>query len=250
MPHTHEGGVSHEHEGGDLTHDHRTAAYDRDPDVAGPAGPVVERERDYDRTVAPRRTEPHVHDRDYPAGYVYGVRGGFSLGSILTGMAVALGAMLLLAALIGGIVAAAGLMDGTVPTTEEVTQLGWGAAIGLIVAQFVAYVWGGYTAGRMARGSGWLNGLLVPVAAIVFVVLIGALVRAMGAEAGVDVAYGTTRFPLGLEAEEFAQMGAVAGIGSLIAMFVGAILGGIMGARWHDKLEATHGIEEPHLRAA
>ena len=238
MPHTHEGGLTHEHEGGDVTHEHATTSYDRGRTVATP----------------PYRTDRDVVDRDHvdddvSRGYVYGVRGGFSLGSILTGMAVALGAMLLLAALIGGIVVATGLMDGGA-TADQVTQLGWGAAIGLIVAQFLAYVWGGYTAGRMARGAGWLNGLLVPIAAILFVVLIGAIVRAMGADTGVVVAYGDRAFPLGVDADEFAQIGAVAGIGSLVAMFIGGLLGGVLGARWHDKLEATHGVGEPHLRAA
>jgi hypothetical protein len=157
--------------------------------------------------------------------------------------------MLLLTALIGGIVAAAGFDGGT--TGDEAVQFGWGAAIGLIVATFLAYLWGGYTSGRMARGVGWLNGLFVPVAAIIIAVLIGLLVRWMGADTGVDVPYGANRVPVGFDVGQFRNIGLVAGIGSLVAMFLGGIFGGTLGARWHDKLEARHGVdEETHLRAA
>jgi hypothetical protein len=234
MTHDHERGLSHDHDGGDVDHSHDEVARGTRPGYAPASVP--------DRTVAHER--PGYGVREYP----YGVRGGFSLGAILTGVAVALGAMLLLAALIGGIVAAVGFDGAT--TGDEVVQFGWGAAIGLIVAQFLAYFWGGYTSGRMARGLGWLNGLMVPITAIVLVLLIGLVVRWIGADTGVDVAYGANRVPVGFDVEQLRNIGLVAGIGSLVAMFVGGIFGGMRGARWHDKLEARTEADEPHLRAA
>jgi hypothetical protein len=229
MPHTHRGGLSHEHARGDVTHEHDD---------------VTTRERvAYSGDPADRRVDHEVH----PAGYGYGVRGGFSFGSILTGVAVALGAMLLLVAAIGGIVAALGA-DGGV-TGDDVTQFGWGAAIGLILAQLLAYLWGGYTAGRMARGLGWLNGLMVPVMAIVLALLVGVIVQS-STDAAFDVPFGATRVPVGIDLEQLREVGLLAGIGSLIAMFIGGIFGGMLGARWHDKLEARRVEEEPHLRAA
>jgi hypothetical protein len=239
MPHTHEGGLRHDHDGGDVSHSHDDVdTTTTTPRGYGP-GPVPAAPVTGDRPGYVER------EREYP----YSVRGGFSFGAILTGVVVALGAMLLLTALIGGIVAAAGVDGGT--TGDEVVQLGWGAAIGLIVATFLAYLWGGYTSGRMARGVGWLNGLMVPIAAIIIAVLIGLLVRWMGADTGVDVPYGANRVPVGFDVDQFRNIGLVAGIGSLIAMFLGAIFGGTLGARWHDKLEARHGVdEETHLRAA
>ena len=239
MPHTHEGGLRHDHADGDVDHSHD----DVDTTTTTPRGyaptPV------HERPVTRDRADYVEHEREYP----YSVRGGFSLGGIFTGVVVALGAVVLLAALIGGIVAAAGVDGGA--TADEVTQFGWGAAIGLIVAQFLAYLWGGYTSGRMARGLGWLNGLMVPIAAIVIALLIGLLVQWMGADTGVVVAYGQDQVPVGIDAEQFRNIGLVAGIGSLIAMFLGGIFGGMLGARWHDKLEARHGVEEErHLRAA
>ena len=235
MPHTHEGGLTHDHIRGDVEHSHDTPPTDTRPGYQTTAV--------HDRRIVADR--PDHAEREYP----YSVRGGFSLGGILTGVVVAFGALLLLGALIGGIVAAAGFDGGT--TGDEAVQFGWGAAIGLIVATFLAYFWGGYTSGRMARGVGWLNGLMVPIAAIVIAVLIGLLVQWMGADTGVDVPYGATRVPAAFDVDQFRNIGLVAGIGSLIAMFLGGIFGGTLGARWHDKLEARHGgDEETHLRAA
>jgi hypothetical protein len=234
MAHTHEGGLTHDHVRGDVEHSHD----DVDTHTRRGYAPAVVP----DRTVAHER--PGFVEREYP----YSVRGGFSFGAILTGVVVALGAFLLLASLIGGIVAATGVDASTIG--DEVVQLGWGAAIGLIVAQFLSYLWGGYTSGRMARGVGWLNGLMVPIVAIIVAVLIGLIVRAMGADMGVAVQYGATRVPVGIDAGQLRNIGLVAGIGSLVAMFVGAIFGGMLGARWHDKLEARTEVPEAHLRAA
>ena len=234
MPHAHEGGLSHDHSGGDVDYSHDEMA--------------TATRRGYAPAAVPDRTATHDRTPYAAREYPYSVRGGFSLGAILTGVAVALGAMLLLAALIGGMVAAVGVDGGT--TSDEVVQLGWGAAIGLIVAQFLAYLWGGYTSGRMARGLGWLNGLMVPIAAIVLAVLIGLVVRWVGADTGVDVPYGANRIPVGFDVEQLRNIGLVAGIGSLVAMFVGGIFGGMLGARWHDNLEARTEVDEPHLRAA
>jgi hypothetical protein len=230
VPHTHDGDLTHEHSGGDEAHSH--AELTADEATGHDHGP-----------------EGHGNHPYAPVGSRYGIRGGFAPGAILTGVAVAVGTILLFAALIGGIVAAAGSEDGV--TSEEVTRLGWGAAIGLVIAQFLAYMWGGYTSGRMARGLGWLNGLMVPIVAVLLAVLIGVLIRAMGAETGVNVPYGGREVPVGVDIERFRAIGLVAAIGSLVAMFLGGIVGGMLGARWHDKLEArTDEVADREVRAA
>ena len=70
------------------------------------------------------------------------------------------------------------------------------AGIVLVVAQFVAYLWGGYTAGRMARGAGALNGFLVPLIAIVVAIVVGAVVAALGATANLNLPFTENRLPL------------------------------------------------------
>lgn len=201
-----------------------------------------------------RRMREHDHDDDdddhvddhptrYGRGYPAYVRGGVSLGSILTGTAVAVGTISLLTILIAGIAVAVGLTDEIDPTA---TQLGWGAGIVLILSQFLAYFWGGYTAGRMARGAGMLNGFLVPVMALLIVGLGVALVAAFGGEPRFAAPFTDLRVPV--EDDVILTYGIGIGIGILLMMFLGGILGGHLGARWHDKLEAEAGdrYSRPH----
>lgn len=165
-------------------------------------------------------------------------RGGVAFGPILTGVVVAFGAMFLLSALVGGILAALGVIDTTV-TEGEVVDAGIGAGIALVIAQFLSYLWGGYTAGRMARGSGVANGLLVPLTAIIVAVIVGAIATALGANANLNLPFTTNQLPL--ENDNLVNWGVGIGIASLVAMFLGGALGGGMGAGWHTKLERDHG---------
>lgn len=160
-------------------------------------------------------------------------RGGFSLPAIVTGTVVAFGAFVVLAAIVGGILAATGVAEGGI-SAAEATDAGIGAGIGLAIAQFLAYFWGGYTAGRMARGSGVLNGILVPITAIILVAILGAIVTAVAESAGAN-AGDVQQLPLPLGT--LSDIGTVVGIVLLAVMLLGGALGGAVGQRWHTKLE-------------
>jgi hypothetical protein len=168
-------------------------------------------------------------------------RGGVSVWSILSGVLVALGAFVVLSSIVGGILAATGVAKGGI-SAEEATTAGLGAGIGIVVAQFLSYMWGGYTAGRMARGSGLANGILVAVAAIVLVAILGAIVAGVTNAATDIAASDVQKLPLPLGS--LGDIGTGVGIGLLIAMFVGGALGGSLGARWHTKLEERDRQEE------
>lgn len=165
-------------------------------------------------------------------------RGGFSIPAIVTGTVVAFGAFVVLAAIVGGILAATGIAEGGI-SANEATDAGIGAGIGLVVAQFLAYFWGGYTAGRMARGSGLLNGLLVPVTAIILVAILGAIITAIGDSAGVNT-NDVQQLPLPLGS--LSDIGTVVGIALLAVMLLGGALGGGAGQRWHTKLERREDV--------
>jgi len=166
----------------------------------------------------------------------FGIRGGMSLPAAFTGALVAMGAMVLFLSITAGALAAAGIINksGTAQTTSIVraTVL---TGVGLVVAQFLAYLWGGYTAGRMARGAGGLNGFLVPIAAIVLAAGIGALVGYLGTSVHLNYSFQTTRLPIDRDLKIHLGIGIAAA--SVLAMFVGGIAGGVRGARWHRKLE-------------
>lgn len=170
----------------------------------------------------------------YRGRTIVDARGGVSGGAVVTGVVVAFGAMFLMSAIVGGVLTAMGLTADDV-TTSEVIDAGLGAGILLVVAQFLAYMWGGYTAGRMGRGAGALNGGLVPLVAIAIAIAVGAVVASLGATANLNLPWSTSRLPL--ENDFMVDWGLTISIGALIAMFLGGIVGGALGARWHTNLE-------------
>lgn len=161
-------------------------------------------------------------------------RGGVAFGPVLTGVVVAFGSMFLLSAIIAGVLASLGVIDSNV-TTGDVVEAGIGAGIALVAAQFLSYLWGGYTAGRMARGAGVANGLLVPLVAILTAVLVGGIAAALGASTNLNLPFTTNQLPT--ENGNLIDWGIGIGVASLIAMFLGGALGGALGSRWHTKLE-------------
>jgi hypothetical protein len=162
-------------------------------------------------------------------------RGGLSLGGVLTGVVVAFGAMFLLSGVIGGLLVLLGVSDTNV-TGEEAVQAGIAGGIAYVVAMFVAYLWGGYSAGRMARGAGVLNGVLVPIAAIVLALIVGAIAAALGASANLNLPLTTARLPI-QGSGSLVDWGIGLGVAALVAMFAGGVVGGSLGSRWHSKLE-------------
>ena len=158
--------------------------------------------------------------------------GRLSLPSVLAGVLVAYGAFAVLAALVGAVAAAIGL--NTDLAGNDWATLGMGSAIAVAIVLLVAYLFGGYVSGRMARRAGLLNGLAVFVLAVVLVAVVAAIAAS---QADTDAVQANLR-SLGIPTtgSEWGRVGTVAGIGSLAAMLVGALLGGVLGERWHSKL--------------
>jgi hypothetical protein len=159
--------------------------------------------------------------------------GGFSVTSVLAGVLVAYGAFAILAGLAAAALDAFG--DDTDLTTNWETL---GTTGGIIVAGllFLAYLFGGYVAGRMARRNGVAHGAGVLLLGIVVVAAVAALARS---SADPDAIASNLR-SLGIPttADEWGQAGTVAGVASLIAVVLGSLLGGALGERWHARLFA------------
>ncbi len=159
--------------------------------------------------------------------------GGFSVTSVLAGMLVAYGAFAILAGL------AAAALDAFGDDTDLTTNweaLGTTGAIVVAGLLFLAYLFGGYVAGRMARRNGLAHGAGVLVLGIVVVAAVAALARTA---ADPDAIASNLR-SLGIPttADEWGQAGTLAGIASLIAVVAGSLLGGALGERWHARLFA------------
>jgi hypothetical protein len=158
--------------------------------------------------------------------------GKLSLISVLAGVLVAYGAFAVLAALAAAAAAALGL--NTDLSANNWAELGVGSAIVAAVVLLLAYLFGGYVAGRMARRAGLLHGIAVFILALVIVALVAAIAAT---QTDTSVIRDNLR-SLGIPTTgaEWGDVGTLAGIGSLAAMLVGALLGGLLGERWHTKL--------------
>ncbi|MFN2526400.1 MAG: TIGR04086 family membrane protein [Actinomycetota bacterium] len=162
-------------------------------------------------------------------------RGGVSIGAVLTGVVVSFGAMFLLTAAVAGVLYAFGV-DLDVGEGESI-QAGPFAGAALIVAQFLAYLWGGYTAGRMSRGAGAANGFLVALIALFLAVGAGAVLAAVSeTPTGPSLPFTSARIPL--QDEYVVDWGLGVALGAMLAMFLGGITGGLAGSRWHSRLES------------
>jgi hypothetical protein len=156
-----------------------------------------------------------------------------SLASAVAGVFVAYGAFAVLAGLIAGVIDAIDVDVDVVGRWEQV-----GTAGGLVVAALllVAYLFGGYVAGRMARRAGVLHGVAVFVLGLAVAALAAVISRQLG---GAEEAVENLR-SLGVPttAAEWGDVATVAGLASLAGMLVGALVGGVLGERWHAKLVA------------
>lgn len=177
-----------------------------------------------------RRDDTDTRTLDRPA--VVTARGGVSAGAILTGVVVAFGAMFVLTAVISGILVGLGLTDELNP--GEVTEVGVATGIGLVVAQFLSYTWGGYAAGRMSRGAGSANGALVALLGLVTGIVVGAIAAGIGATEELRTPFNSIQLPTD---GEVLRWGTGLAIAALAAMFFGGVVGGTLGSRWHTRLE-------------
>ena len=164
--------------------------------------------------------------------------GKLSLLAILAGAVTAFGTFAILLAIISAIAGAIGA--NTDFGTLDWRSVGIGAGITIALVLLVAYLFGGYVAGRMARRAGWLNGLAVFVLAVLVPAILAAILSSQADQVDPNVgptALGNLRsIGIPTSGEEWAEIGTIVGLGSLLAMLAGSVLGGILGERWHGKL--------------
>jgi MFS family permease len=157
---------------------------------------------------------------------------GTSWSSVIFGWLAALGAGLILSGIIGAVVGgifaalgAGGLQEG-----------GISSLVGLLLTLFLAFLIGGYVAGRLASRSGLKHGLLVPLLSLVITLLLGLLAGALGA-GFIDQLGGVTLPALPPEVQgqmpqqNLGTIFTVSGILALLAPFLGGALGGPWGEK-------------------
>ena len=161
------------------------------------------------------------------------VRGGTSVGAAITGALVVYAAALLFVLGTRAVASYAGYRPYLLPIGGT-HGVGLTAAAGIGAGLVLAFAWGGYTAGRMGRGRGWLNGLLTALA----VGLIGA--AGLGAATllqpgpGLDL---RLHLPAGYPHIHYLVARWVLVVSATCLALLASALGGILGARFHTRLE-------------
>ena len=165
--------------------------------------------------------------------------GGFDWWPDFIGWAVAIFFTLLFAGIAAAIVGGVGYqMDAPVSGNDPTSQkLGIGGLIGGLVALFLGYLVGGYTAGRMARFDGVKNGIGVVIWTIVMAIVLGVLGAVLGNEFDL-----TQRLRLDIDRQTLTTAGVISLVVTLIVMLAGAVVGGKLGAGYHRKIDRAAGV--------
>lgn len=218
----------------------------RDPGAA-PAGRTATAEE----PVAPRRTAPVEEPvaarrtaavEDPVAARRAGARararhGGFDWVGSFIGFVVALFFLCVFVGIVGVIVGSIGYRPGTGSLSATMHTAGWAAAIGYLVATFLAYLIGGYSAGRTARYDGAINGLGVVFWTILLAIALAITGFVLHAQFPV-----TQVFHLGMGGGNIVASAVISGIITFIVMIVGGVLGGAAGSHYHRRVDRGLGV--------
>jgi hypothetical protein len=164
--------------------------------------------------------------------------GGIKWGAAFFGWLSANGLAVLLTALLSAGGVALGLTQSVDSAGEAADQAGTIGIVGgilLLVVLFLAYLAGGYVAGRMARFDGARQGLAVWLIGLLVVVVLAVAGLVLGAEYNVLQQLDLPRIPI--EEGTATTGGIIALVAVLVLTLVGAVLGGKLGTRFHRKVD-------------
>jgi hypothetical protein len=214
-----------------------SAAQDRtvaDPTAGGPTAPA-------DGAAAPTVT-PGMHVSRGAARDAVAVQrarfGGIKWGAAFFGWLSANGLAVILVALLSAAGVGLGLANGVTSTNEAARQartVGLAGAIALLVVLFLAYLAGGYVAGRMSRFDGARQGLAVWLIGLLVVVLLAVAGWVLGAKYNVLQGLNLPRIPVNEGTATTA--GVITLLAIVVATLLGAVLGGKLGTRYHRRID-------------
>lgn len=159
--------------------------------------------------------------------------GGVDIPASLVGMLTALSTVIILAGLVGAAFGVVGYQTGLEENAED---LSIGSLIGGIAVLFVAYLIGGWAAGRIARYDGARNGFATGVWTLVFAGILAALGAWAGSEYDV---FENVELPQWFDSDAFTTTAIISGVAAIAAMFIGGVIGGMWGERYHRRADTT-----------
>ncbi len=182
--------------------------------------------------------EPETADRSVRADESAREKfGGVNLGAAFFGWLVAVG----LTALLTGVLAvAATAVDYSGSITQSDVQRAAGSVtlvivVVLLVVLLIGYYAGGYVAGRMSRFDGARQGAAVWFIGLLVTVAVAVLGWVAGDQYNLFDRIDLPRIPI--PTEDVTLGGVVTGVLVLVASLAAAMLGGVVGRRYHDLVD-------------
>ena len=182
-----------------------------------------------------RDTEPR-RDATEPYGGIPAARerfGGLDIPAGIVGAVTGLASAAILAALVGAVIGTIGSPDNLTRDAQELPM--WSLIAG-VAALFVAYLIGGWVAGRMARYDGARNGFTTGIWSLIIVGLLAAL------GAWIDAEYNGL-FHIARPdwfAWDALTWETLIGAGAaILAVFIGGTIGGMWGELYHRRADRT-----------
>jgi hypothetical protein len=160
--------------------------------------------------------------------------GGIDLPAGLVGMLTAIAVLVLLGGIVGAAIGAIGYQTGL--SGDNVADISTESLIGGLVVLAIAYLVGGWTAGRIARYDGARNGLMTAVWTIVLAGALSALAAWFGSEYDV---FANVQLPQWFDRDALTSTALASGLAAVATMLVAALLGGLWGTRYHRLADQT-----------
>lgn len=202
----------------------------RPPTLGETAGEAAEREAREAEAIERREAAKPLH----PIAAARDRFGGIDLPASLVGMLTAIAALILLGGIVGAAIGAIGYQTGL--SGDNVEDISIASLIGGLVVLAVAYLIGGWTAGRIARYDGGRNGLMTAVWTIVLAGALSALAAWFGSEYDV---FANVELPQWFDRDALTITALASGLAAVATMLVAGALGGLWGTRYHRLADET-----------
>ena len=207
------------------------SVYDKRPETLdGTSSEAVEREAREAEAIERRETARPPH----PIAAARDRFGGIDLPAGLVGMLTAIAMLILLGGVVGAAIGAIGYQTGL--SGDNVADISLASLIGGLVVLAIAYLVGGWTAGRIARYDGARNGLMTAIWTIVLAGALSALAAWFGSEYDV---FANVQLPQWFDRDALTSTALASGIAALATMLVAGLLGGLWGTRYHRLADKT-----------
>jgi len=182
------------------------------------------------RTLRRREREQFGGRIQWEAAF-FGLLAGFGLAAMLVAMVV-------------GALIAAGVTDLGQDAAGLADHLTAGGGAILIAIVALGYLTGGYVAARMARFDGWRQGLAVWVLSVLMVLAVAIAVWVGGGQLDPTKSMSIPSNPI--DEGPLSQSGWIPVAVGVVVALVSALLGGVLGERFHRAVDKA-ALEEPNV---